>query len=287
MAVFTLAVKAASSVYSPTPRWVVLSVWVAQAERPSAAAAITAPRVLDTRIRIRIPTSCHSRETGEIAAIFMPARSAPIQEFPSRHAVRCAMRRRRCRILRCPWLRRRRRSCHRAAQAFLEGAFAVQQQTSPGIPVDLAEFPYHSILDIGNALSPGALGGTSTAKRGVGQLFERPLSATTGRSRSPLRLATPFHDTQVDCDRQIHIRAGGPCVVKTTAEQLPQLGSRVGHQSRVDRFKRQAKRAARLGDRAAEPGTRVRVAARERNGGGCGEAPRESVCVSHRAAEPE
>src|SRR5260221_2747042 len=54
MAVFTLAVKAASSVYSPTPRWVVLSVWVAQAERPSAAAAITAPRVLDTRIRIRI-----------------------------------------------------------------------------------------------------------------------------------------------------------------------------------------------------------------------------------------
>src|SRR5260221_8588332 len=90
MAVFTLAVKAASSVYSPTPRWVVLSVWVAQAERPSAAAAITAPRVLDTRIRIRIPTSCHSRETGEIAAIFVPA-SAPVQEFPSRHAVRCAV----------------------------------------------------------------------------------------------------------------------------------------------------------------------------------------------------
>src|SRR5207302_1373123 len=41
------------------------------------------------------------------------------------------------------------------------------------------------------------------------------------------------------------------------------------------------------GDRAAEPGTRVRVAARERNGGGGGEAPRESVCVSDRAAEPE
>src|SRR5205807_10393457 len=124
------------------------------------------------------------------------------------------------------------------------------------------------------------------------QVVNRPKAATqlstAMRARDLLGwLPTQFLDSQVDRGRQIHIRAGGPCVVKTTAEQLPQLGSRVGHQSRVDRFKRQAKRAARLGDRAAEPGTRVRVAARERNGGGCGEAPRESVCVSDRAAEPE